>query len=114
MSNLVLSLCKGLHPVEISLRPIKTAQALKERIDRYSFVHVRFTETRGGTEVGFPIDREESQLDAADFASAVGTVRLSGRLVLDDVPVRCVAEIDLSTLAGTGALHLIPTPASQL
>jgi hypothetical protein len=47
MSDLVRKLCQGNHPIEVSLRPSKTLEALRECLDR-QYIHVRFTDTRGG------------------------------------------------------------------
>lgn len=41
------------------------------------------------------------------IGNAKGRIKLSGRLTLDYVPVRRVAEIDLGTLAGTGHLAIL-------
>jgi len=60
----VNKLCEGEHRVEAGLRPIKTAQALKERID-LGCVHIKFTETRGGTELGVRVDRDTLDLSQA-------------------------------------------------
>src|SRR5262252_4793283 len=57
--SLVEKLCEGDHPVIASLRPEKTVQALKERID-LGYVHIKFTETKGGTELGVRLDPEAS------------------------------------------------------
>ena len=103
--TLVDRLSKGRHPVESSLRPAKTAQALKERID-LGYVHIKFTETRGGTELGVRLDREATDLSRADFENQTGAVHLEGELTLDYVKVRCIADIDLQTLNGQG--HLAP------
>ncbi len=103
--NLVGLLSKGKHPVESSLRPEKTAQALKERID-FGYVHIKFTETQGGTELGVRLDRDMLDLRKADFEKQEGTVHLEGELTLDYVKVRCIADIDLKTLTGEG--YLVP------
>ena len=107
MSELVRRLCQGKHPVEVSLRPEKTAAALKRRIEEYSFVHIKFTETRGGTELGVRLNKVDSSWETADFQRATGHIRLAGELKLDYVPVKCVADIDLSTLTGSGYLEVI-------
>jgi|ERR1700761_2656213 len=106
MDELVERLSQGRHPVEVSLRPEKSAAALKECIDR-GYVHIRFTQTRGGTEVGVTLDRSLTNVDHASFEQQNGTVRLAGSLVLNYTPVRCSADIDLATLAGTGNLEPI-------
>jgi hypothetical protein len=105
MNDLVRRLCEGDHPVEVSLRPNKTLEALKEWIDR-KYVHIRFTDTKGGTELGFALDPEATDIGQADFDKGSGSVRLVGRLTLDYVKVRCIANIELETLSGRG--HLEP------
>lgn len=102
--TLVDKLSSGSHPLEVSLRPERTAQALKSRIE-LGHVHVRFADTRGGTELGFELDRAASDLSQADFTRPSGTVRLEGALTLDGVKVRCIARVDLETLSGEG--HLV-------
>jgi uncharacterized protein YbdZ (MbtH family) len=103
--SLVSRLSKGKHPVESSLRPEKTVQAFKDRIN-LGYVHIKFTETRGGTELGLRLDRVATDLSQADFESQTGTVHLEGELTLDFVKVRCIADIDLQTFHGEG--HLVP------
>ena len=101
--DLVRRLAEGTHPVEASLRPEKTVDALRQSIDR-GYVHIKFTDTQGGTEIGVKLDPAAVDLGRADFRNGTGTVRLSGGLTLDDVEVRCVADIGLETLAGQGRL----------
>jgi uncharacterized protein YbdZ (MbtH family) len=103
---LVDRLCTGEHPVIFNSRPARTAQALKERI-ALGYVHVKFTGTRGGTELGVQLDPSASDWSGADFERGVGTARLVGTLTLDYVKVRCVASIDVSTLEGTGHLERV-------
>ncbi len=112
MSSVVEKLTKDRHPVEVSLRPERTLEAFRECIKR-GFVHIRFTETRGGTELGFRVDSDESSFAGADMENGKGNVRLSGKLTLDYVPVRCIADVDLATLAGQGHLELLPSPSKS-
>jgi uncharacterized protein YbdZ (MbtH family) len=102
--SLVDKLCEGEHRVEASLRPEKTVQRLKERIDM-GYVHIKFTETRGGTELGIRLDQETLDLSQADFENQSGAVHMEGELTLDYVKVRCIADINLGTLNGKG--HLV-------
>lgn len=83
-----------------------TAEELRERTGEMGYVLVKFTETRGGTELGFPLDRDATNLSSADFGNGTGTVHVEGNLILNDDPVRCIADIDLATLKGTGRLVL--------
>jgi uncharacterized protein YbdZ (MbtH family) len=103
--TLVERLAEGEHAVEVGLRPDKTLQLFKEAIDR-DYVHIKFTQTRGGTELGMRLDRSASRFDDADFVGGAGTAHVEGELTLDYVKVRCVADIDLATLEGRG--HLVP------
>ncbi len=104
MNELVKRLSESDQPVEAGLRPEKTVKALKESIDR-GYVHIKFTETRGGTELGVRLDRDATDLSDADFEHQAGAVRLVGGLTLNYVKVRCTAEIDLKTLTGKGRLE---------
>ncbi len=106
MNELVQRLATGNHPVEASLQPNKTAQALRESIDR-GYVHIKFTNTQGGTELGVRLDPEASNLQEADFENQTGRVHLVGNLTLNYQKVRCIADLDLQTLVGHGHLELI-------
>jgi len=101
--DLVKRLCEGEHPVEVSLRPEKTAAIFKSRID-IGTVHIRFTDTRGGTELGVRIDRDATDISNADFETGKGTVHVEGTLTLNYVPVRCIADVDVETFEGRGYL----------
>jgi hypothetical protein len=83
-----------------------TVEELRERTGDMGYVLVRFTETRGGTELGFPLDREATDISGANFDEGTGRVHVEGHLTLNDDPVRCIADIDLATLKGTGRLKL--------
>lgn len=83
-----------------------TVAELRERVGDMGYVLVKFTETRGGTELGFPLDRDATDVSGADFDEGTGSVHVEGNLVLNDDPVRCIANIDLATLKGTGRLML--------
>lgn len=105
MSELVQRLSEGKHHVEASMRPEKTVKTLRECIDR-GYVHIKFTETRGGTELGVRLDQEASNLSEADFDNETGHVHLVGDLTPDYVKVQCIADIDFKTLEGRG--YLVP------
>jgi len=106
MSDLVKRLSEGRHPVELSLRPERTMKQLKECLDR-GYVHVRFTGTRGGTELGVPIDPQRSDLSRADFQNESGSLTIAGDLTLDFVRVSCMADIQLPALTGQGRLEIL-------
>jgi uncharacterized protein YbdZ (MbtH family) len=101
--SLVERLCEGNHAVELGLRPDKSVKLFKEAIDR-DYVHVKFTQTKGGTEIGFRLDRASSDFSKANFEVGTGTAHVEGNLTLDYIKVKCVADIDLGMLSGTGRL----------
>ena len=101
--SLVDRLCEGEHRVEIGLRPEKSVSLLKDAIDR-NYVHVKFTDTKGGTELGVRLDKDACNFSNADFEGGTGMIHVEGELTLDYVRVRCIADVDLTTLEGTGHL----------
>lgn len=104
MSELVNKLTSGKHPVDAVLRPNRTPAAFKECIER-GYVHIKFTDTAGGTELGVNLGTDGVDLHLADFETGQGQVTVKGSLTLDYVPVQCVAEIELSDLKGYGWLE---------
>lgn len=83
-----------------------TVEELRDRTGDMAYVLVKFTETRGGTELGFPLDPGTTDLSGANFEDGTGSVHVEGHLTLNGDPVRCIADIDLATLSGTGRLKL--------
>jgi hypothetical protein len=110
MDELVRRLSDGRHLVTVG-GPQPSLAEFRRRLDELGYVFVKFTETKGGTDLGVRLDREKSNLDSADFEQGAGTAHVEGTLVLNDVPVRCVADIDLATLNGSG--HLVAMAGSQ-
>jgi uncharacterized protein YbdZ (MbtH family) len=106
--SLVDKLCEGDHPVEVGLRPEKTVKLFKEAIDR-NYVHIKFTDTKGGTELGVRLDRHACDFSNADVENGSGMVHIEGGLTLDYVRVKCIADINLRTLEGSG--HLVKVEA---
>ena len=88
-----------------SLRPETNLQYLKAAVDR-GYVYIKFTETRGGTELGIRLIPDLSDLTKADWESGTGSIHIVGDLVLDYVPVRFHGDIDLASLEGTGRLEI--------
>ena len=107
--SLVDRLCEGMHPVEASLHSEKTVKLLQEALER-NYMHIKFTKTKGGTELGVNLDRDYCDFSKADFENGTGSVHVEGSLTLDYVKVRCIADIELGTLEGQG--HLVKAEAS--
>ena len=97
------------QPVCLVLRPEATAAALSEALSR-NFVHVKFVETKGGTELGVRLEAEDSSRLRSEVEGGTSSIGIAGRLVLDGHPVRCVASIELESLSGSGRLE----PAESL
>lgn len=104
MDELVQRLAEGDHPV-VTQR-YKSAEELKQAIDR-GYVLVKFTDTRGGTELGFRLDNTVTDLSRADFSQATGLAHIVGNLTLNYVKVRGVADVDVATLEGKGHLEIL-------
>jgi hypothetical protein len=111
VSELVEFLCKGDHPVEASLGE-KTREAMKDAIAR-GYVPIKFTDTRGGTELLVPLDRNRSDLRAIESSNGSADIRVVGDLTLDYVHITCIARIDLATLEGQGHLELRQDPQTK-
>src|SRR5215813_4256346 len=102
--SLVDRLSAGDHPVEVSLRPTSSAKALQEALDT-GYVRIKFTETKGGTELGVHVNKDLCDFQGADFEQSTGRAKIVGDLTLDYTRVRCIADIDLQTLAGQSHLE---------
>lgn len=110
MDELTQRLSTGDHEIAVG-GPQPSLGDLRRRIDDLGFAFVKFIGTEGGTDLGVRLDRAACELSDADFDAGTGTVHIEGTLVLNDDPVRCIADIDLASLAGRG--HLVADePAS--
>ena len=107
LDPLVQRLSSGNHPL-IASRVNGSVAALQQSIAR-RYVLIKFLEIQGGLELGVRLDDRLTDLSQADFEQATGIVHLVGNLTLNDVNVRCRADIDLATWQGTG--HLEPVEA---
>lgn len=94
------------QPVEVG-GPNSSLEEFRTRLDDIGTVFIKFTETRGGTDLGIQLDRSATDTSGADFEQGSGSVHVEGTLILNDDPVRCVADIDLATLKGAGYLKAV-------
>lgn len=102
--SLVDRLCVGDHAVVLSLGPEPSVQLFKDALDSGS-LHVNFTDTEGGTELGLRVDKSACDFTEANFEQGTGSALVVGNLSLDYTKVRCVVNIDLTTLSGQGHLE---------
>lgn len=103
MKSLVDRLSEGDGPVRFDTGD-EPLTSVRRRIEELGHTAITFTETAGGTTLAIRVDPEATSLAGADFEAGTGSAHVEGTLVLDYVPVRCVATIDLATRTGTGRL----------
>jgi len=103
VSELVKRLARD-QPIVARLRPKAAPEHLKAMLDR-RHVHIEFTETLGGTELGIPLDLEGIDLSGVNFDEGTGRVQLTGDLVLDYIPVRFHGHLELESMSGRGRLE---------
>lgn len=103
MDELVQRLSVGDHPVTVG-GPQPSLEEFQKRVEDMGYVFIKFTDTRGGTDLGVRVDKAASNLAHADFEQRAGVAHVEGTLTLNYVKVRCIADIDLATLNGTGHL----------
>lgn len=111
MNELVQRLSQGDHPVTVG-GPTPSLATFKERLEDMGYVFIKFTATRGGTDLGVRVDMSNTDFSRANFEQGTGTVHVEGTLTLNYVPVRCIADIDLGTLQGHGHLLIQEEVAS--
>lgn len=104
MDELVQRLSEGDHPVTVG-GPKPSLEEFQKRVEDMGYVFIKFTNTRGGTDLGVRVDKSATDVSRANFGQRTGVVHVEGTLTLNYVKVRCVADIDLETLNGTG--HLV-------
>lgn len=90
----------------------ENSQGLREQIER-KYVLVKFVETQGGTEIGVPLDMGLTKIDKANFDDGTGSVHLVGELTLNYVRVRCIVDLNVETLEGTGQLELVASQVGE-
>jgi hypothetical protein len=112
MSELVPKLLQDDQKIEVSIRPDRTPEALLRCIQK-GYVHLKFPDTQGGTDLYLPLDMSETTLNDADFEMGTGLVLLVGRLTLDYQQVKCRATIDLATMKGYGKLQRVTDPFGE-
>jgi hypothetical protein len=104
MDELVERLSQGDHPVTVG-GPKPSLEELRKRVGDLGYVFIKFTGTRGGTDLGVRIDKSATDVSQANFEQGTGVVHVEGTLTLNYIKVRCVADIQLETL--NGMAHLV-------
>lgn len=87
--------------------PKPSFQEFQKRVQDMGYVFIKFTDTHGGTDLGVRVDPTAIDLSKANFEQGSGLAHVEGTLTLNYVKVRCVADIDLATLNGSGHLMVL-------
>lgn len=106
MDNLVKMLSVGKHPVIFEMQA-KEMQEVKTRLIELKFVFIKFTNTRGGTELGINVNDKFTLFKNADFENGTGNIHVVGTCILNYHKVSCIADIDLTTREGIGYLEIL-------
>jgi len=99
--DLVTYLATGDHPVQATSRSIED---FRKRIES-GFIYLKFTDTRGGTELGVELD--PAATDAGAAKELKGNMRIVGSLTLNYRKVRLIADLAVDTLRGVGRLNVV-------
>jgi len=105
INELVHRLSEGKHEVVIGHRD-ESYEEIKQRIED-GYIHIKFTQTRGGTELGINVDLNNTNLKELDFNKGEGLLHIEGTTNLNYNAVRCIADIDLATRKGEGCLQVV-------
>ena len=104
--DLVHRLAEGDHPVELRLAGDDKLADLKERIRR-GYVQVRFTSTRGGTELSVRLESSSAAEDLNRLEGDGEPVRLVGSLTLDGTKIRTIVDVNLKSFSGVGRIETL-------
>lgn len=104
--DLVARLSSCEQPVEVVLEGDSVSAGFKKQL-ALGVVKLKFTDTRGGTQLSVPLDPKLCDFCEANSDEANGRIRIGGTLALDYFAVRCLAEVELRTLRGLGKLEIV-------
>jgi len=105
INELVQRLSEGKHEVVIGHRD-EPYEEIKERIED-GYIHIKFTKTRGGTELGINVDLNSTNVKDLDFTKGEGLLHIEGTTNLNYNAVRLIADIDLASRKGEGCLEVV-------
>jgi len=105
VNELVKRLSEGKHEVVIGHRD-EPYEEIKERIED-GYIHIKFTKTRGGTELGINVDLNSTNVKDLDFTKGEGLLHIEGTTNLNYNAVRLIADIDLASRKGEGYLEVV-------
>ncbi|GHO60100.1 hypothetical protein [Ktedonobacter robiniae] len=77
MDDLVQRLAQGDHPVIVG-GPKPSLEEFKKRVEDMGYVFIKFTDTRGGTDLGVRVDKSATDLSRANFEQQTGVAHVEG------------------------------------
>src|SRR5215472_6846341 len=104
MDDLVQRLSEGDHPVTVG-GPKPSLAEFRKRVEEMGYVFIKFTQTRGGTDLGVRVDKSATDLSHTFFDAATGIAQVEETWTVNSVTVRGVADIHLESLDRMG--HLV-------
>ena len=69
--------------------PKPSLEEFRKRVEDMGYVFLKFTNTRGGTDLGVCVEKSATDLSQASFDQATGIAHVEGTLTLNYVKVRC-------------------------
>lgn len=109
INELVKRLSEGKHEVVIGHRD-EPYEEIKECIEN-GYIHIKFTQTRGGTELGINVDLDSINVKDLDFTKGEGLLYIEGTTNLNYNAIRLIADIDLGSRKGEGYLQVVSEEA---
>jgi hypothetical protein len=104
LKTLVEKLISTKHSVVIGYRNESDEELAESLKDRY--IHIKFPNTQGETELGISIDPNLSNIDEFLDHPDQGTLHIAGRTVLDSQPILCSVQINKKTREGIADVQL--------
>ena len=104
INELVKRLSTNRHEVILGSRD-ESDEEIKQRI-RDGYIHIKFTQTKGGTELGVEIDLKNTNIKELDM-DIKSLFHIEGITNINYNSVRCIADIDFETRKGEGYLQVI-------
>jgi flagellar hook assembly protein FlgD len=105
INELVKRLSEDKHEVVIGHRD-EPYEEIKERVED-GYIHIKFTKTRGGTELGINVDLNSTNVKDLDFTKGEGLLHIEGTTNLNYNAVRLIADVDLASRKGEGYLEVV-------
>jgi hypothetical protein len=104
INALVKKLSEGKHEVVIGHRD-ESYEEIKQRIED-GYIHIKFTQTKGGTELGINVNLDKTNVGDVDFSKGEGSLHIEGTTNLNYNEVRCISDINIKTRKGKGYLEI--------